>query len=106
MKYMKLKKALKSKQNQSYINEYLNMNQGWISSKYIPKEKNNRILEIVNYFGKQVKVKLYNYGFKVIGDEDGCVFGWICWVQRWRFADDKSTEVELIEYRRKGKKKK
>lgn len=106
LKYLKLKKAIKNNKNQSYINIYLNLNQGWIKSDFIPKDKENRILEIVNYFGKQMKVKLFDYGFRNIDDDLGCMFGWVCWVQRWRFADERSTEIEFVEYYKKGKKNK
>ena len=105
IKYLKLKRAIKKSINQSYIRMYLFLNQGWIESKYIPKNKNNRILEIVNYFGKQFKAKLFGYGFQIIGDDLGVMFGWTCWVKRWRFIDNESKAIELVDYNKKGKKK-
>jgi len=107
IKYLKLKKIIKSIQCQEYINVYLFDNQGWINCKYIPKERNNRLLEIVNCLGKQFRAKLLGYGFENLDVKggDGCVFGWTCWVDHWRFIDDKSKELELVKYPTKGKNK-
>ena len=71
----------------------------------IPKDKNERVLEIINYVGKQLKIKLIDYGFHEINDNSGVIFGWVCWVKYWRFVDNKSKEIELIEYRKKGNNK-
>lgn len=106
LKYLKIKRALKNQINQSYINTYLFSNQGWIRSDFIPKDRKDRLLEIVNYFGKPLKIRLFDYGFIDINDKTGVMYGWVCWVQRWRFLDNKSNDIELTEYKKRGSKKK
>lgn len=99
MKYLKIKRSLKKEPYKSYIDNYKNNNSGWYKSIVIPKDKKDRTLEIVNYFGKQCTIELNGYGFHE--KNDNVEFGWICWVQRWRFVDNKSNEIENVRFKKK-----
>lgn len=95
--YLKIKKVLKNKEYQNYLNIYLNKNMGWIKSNFIPKDKDKRVLEVITYYGKKYIVELNDYGFHDI-NEDETEYGWICWVKYWKFLDNKSKEIEEVKF--------